>query len=79
MKKDKEEIYTVHDNDLEKFLKGINLYQEIKEGGVKCKFCKRAINLEDIHSFFRESGTVQVICDKPKCIKLLFKYLDKDK
>lgn len=76
----KEQINTVHENDLRSVLLKLGLKEKIEKKEIKCKFCKTEISLENIYSFLPESGSVNIICDNPNCITELMKYLsEKDK
>lgn len=61
-------IHAVHDDDLEKFLLGLNLLDKIKAGYVKCSICKEVITLNNIYTVYPDSGDIKVSCDKPQCI-----------
>lgn len=77
---DKEQINTVHENDLNSVILKLGLADKIRNKEVKCKFCKTEITLENIYSFLPESGSVNIICENPNCITELMKYLsEKDK
>ena len=77
---DKEQINTVHENDLNSVVLKLGLAGKIKNREIKCKFCKNEITLENIYSFLPESGSVNIICENPSCVTELMKYLsEKDK
>lgn len=76
----KEQINTVHENDLMSVLLKLGLKEKNEKKEVKCKFCKTEISFENTYSFLPESGSVNIICDNPTCITELMKYLsEKDK
>jgi len=76
MKKDKEIIKAVHDNNLIEFLKSIKVYDSIIKGEKKCKFCKNQISIENLYTVFPESGSIKFVCDKPECIAKMNSYLN---
>lgn len=67
-------LNAVYDKDLELFLTNLNLLDKIKNGKIKCKFTKEIITLENFYAVFPEEGTIKVVSDSPKAIRLLSEY-----
>jgi hypothetical protein len=67
----KEKVKAVHDEDLEKFIDGLGMLNELKRGELKCKFCKTTITFKNLQSMFPQSGSVKFVCDSPDCAKEL--------
>lgn len=66
------QMKAVHDKDLEKLLKSLNVYEDVINGNFKCLFCNNGINLENIDSIVPYDNTVQFTCDNPEChLKLI--------
>ncbi len=68
-------LNAVYDSDLEELLTNLNLFEKIKNGKIKCKFTKEIITLENLYAIFPEEGTIKVVSDSPKAIKLLSEYI----
>ena len=73
--KDIKKLNFVYDDDLEKTLKQLNVFDDFITGGTRCKFCGNIISKENLHSLFREFENIQFICDSPACIKKLITYI----
>lgn len=73
--KDIKKLNFVYDDDLEKTLKQLNVFDDFITGKKKCKFCERIIDRENLHSLFREFENIQFICDSPRCVKELIIYI----
>lgn len=74
---EKELLKTIHESELESYLKKLNVLSVVQNGSAKCKFCNDVIRLDNLHVIFPESGQVKFVCDKPICIKELNNYLRK--
>lgn len=72
----KESLQAVFDDDLQAFLEGLGLWGRLQRGDLRCKFCKEAITVENLHSLFPQSGQVQLVCDRPDCIQQLTQLLN---
>ena len=57
----------VHDDDLEKLLKSLGTYDDIKKGKKRCIFCDSVMTIDNIDSIVPHDGAVQFTCDKIKC------------
>ena len=75
----KKEMKAVHERDLDNLLDKLSLRDEFHAGNVKCKFCKDVIARDNIYSLIRESGSVNFICDKPRCISEFMLHMENKK
>lgn len=73
--KEKKKINLVHDSNLEELLRSLGILDDFKNGKKRCKFCKRVVNFSNLHSLFKESGDIKLVCNSPECIKELIDYL----
>lgn len=64
-------IRAVHDDDLEGVLRGLGLYRDFVNGRISCAFCREAVNWDNLHSLFPDSGAVKCSCSRPECVKAL--------
>lgn len=72
---EKRKIRAVHDDDLGKLLKDLNIYQDVLEGKKKCKFCEVKITLDNLQALYPDSGNISLICDKVECLKSFNMYI----
>ena len=66
-----DEINCVHDDDLEKLLKSLGVYEDVVLGNFNCLFCQKTITMENIDAIVPYEGTVQFTCDCEECHKKL--------
>lgn len=57
----------VHDKDLEKLLKSLNVYDDVVNRKCTCLFCRNIITLENIDSIVPYEQTIQFTCDNTDC------------
>jgi len=74
--KELKKLNLVHDSDLIKLLESLNVNNDFNLGKKKCKFCSQIVNLENLHSLFKESGDIKFVCDSPDCIKRLMLFIE---
>lgn len=74
-KRAKEAVNAVHDDKFEDFLRKLDVYNDVVNGGKKCKFCGETINYDHISTVFAESGNIKFVCEKPECIAKFSEYL----
>lgn len=66
------QMKAVHDKDLEKLLRSLNVYDDVIDGKFKCLFCNNKITLDNIDSIVPYNNSVQFTCDKSEChLKLI--------
>lgn len=69
MKNKIQKIEAVFDKDLEKVLKGLNLYEKILKGEIRCHFCKINITLKNLQFVFTKDNKIKISCDNKACIE----------
>lgn len=74
-KRAKETVNAVHDDKFEGFLRKLGVYNDVINGGKKCKFCGEAVNYDHISTVFAESGDIKFVCEKPECVAKFSEYL----
>ena len=79
MEENKKEINAVQERDLEALLQKVGLKDAFLNKQINCKFCGQIVDINNIYSVLPESGTFNIICDKPECITLLLQYLEEGK
>lgn len=67
--KENKNINLVHDSNLEEFLGKLEILDDFNNNKKKCKFCRNIVNSVNLHSLFKESSDVKLVCDSPECIK----------
>lgn len=76
MKQSTNDIKAVYEDRFQQFLEQIGVYDRVVSGVEKCKFCGRAISMENIASVFPESGSIKFVCDDPGCIIKMNNYFN---
>jgi len=79
MDENKKIVNAVHEKDLEALLEKIGLKDAFISKQINCKFCKQIVDINNIYSVLPESGTFNIVCDKPVCITFLLQYLEERK
>lgn len=67
----KGEISAVHDDDLVDLIKSLGLYEQIINGDIKCAFCEKTINLENIQGVFPHDNQINFSCNDVSCYEKL--------
>ena len=65
------EINCVHDDDLEKLLKSLGVYDDVISERYNCLFCQKTITIDNLDSIVPHEGKIQFTCDKDECHKKL--------
>lgn len=73
MKKEKQLIKAVHDDDLIDFLKSIDEYEKLTKKELRCCYCNSIINLDNIYSVFPRNKEVAYCCNSEFCQEKLLK------
>lgn len=73
--RDRGTVNAVHDDQFEGFLRKLGIYDDVRNGTMKCKFCGTPVNYDHIATVFAESGNIKLVCDKPECMARLSEYL----
>ncbi len=69
-------LKAVHDDDLDSVLEKLGIFSKFKAGQLKCAFCGDAMNFENLHSIFADSGSTKLSCTKPECVVALMSKLE---
>lgn len=77
LKGEDKKINLVHDSNLDELLKNLGILEEFDDNRKKCKFCGTTVDRSNLHSLFKESGDIKLVCDSADCIKELILYLKK--
>lgn len=67
-----EKLNAVFDDDLMKVLDDLGVRKKFERGDEKCKFCRSTVDLSNLASMFRQSGTIKFVCDSPECLHALY-------
>ena len=76
MAKVRKTINAVHEDDLINFLESVALKDDFENGLTKCKFCKRTVNIDNIYSVIKDSGTYKLVSNDAECVSALMEYLE---
>lgn len=76
MKRDREKLMAISDDKIIDLLKNLDLYQDVIDGKIKCKFCGEIVTLDCISSIFPDNGSIKLACDRPTCLAGLNNYLN---
>lgn len=79
MDEDRENINAVYAKDLDNLFNKLGIKQKFIRGELGCKFCNEIITYNNLHSLFKESGAVKLVCDKPDCVGQLMFYVEDKK
>lgn len=61
-------VTAVHQDDLERVLRRLNVYDEVARGEAECFFCGRKLSLENIGGFMHYNGSLILVCDNSVCL-----------
>ena len=61
-------IKAVHDVDLERVLRRLELYEKLAQGELRCTVCGRPLSLENLGGIYKEDGEVKLVCNSIKCL-----------
>lgn len=76
MAKERKPVDALMEKDLDAFLNKFGALEDFNSGKIKCKFCRQAMNKENIYSLFLESGSVKMVCDQHECLSAFFEYMN---
>jgi len=79
MESEKRQLNAILQQDVGDLLSKFGLLEAFSTGQLRCKFCKDHITEDNLYSVLPESGTANLICDKPDCVAALLLYLDTKK
>lgn len=62
-------LTAVHDTDLLKVLKKLNIYDSIVRGELQCSICGKKIVLENLGGLYKGcDGSAKLVCNNIKCL-----------
>lgn len=70
---DTSEMKAILDQDFERLLRKLNVYDSVVAGTVQCSFCHDVVNMSNISMVFPQNGEVCFCCDKKSCADELLK------
>ena len=76
MEQEKKQMDVVHERDVDRLLDKMGIKEDFYNNKKTCKFCKNVVNIKNIYSFLPEAGTINIICDNPKCITDFLEYME---
>jgi len=69
MKQKKETLNVLHEKDLKQFLINFNLYNDLQEKKILCKYCQNPIFLDNICAIILSKEKIEFVCDKESCYR----------
>lgn len=65
-------LMAVHNDDLEKLLKSLNAYDDVKNGNYHCIYCGNTITLDNLDAIIPVNESVRFSCNSEAChLKLI--------
>jgi len=61
-------IYAVDDRSLASVLEKLGIYQDVEAGRARCRFCGKAVSLQNLGGLFKHEGRVHVVCNDIRCL-----------
>jgi hypothetical protein len=68
MPEEKPEILAVHKQKLEQFLRGLELWEPLIRGEVKCTVCRETITVDNIGAIVPSGNEIVLCCSKHTCL-----------
>ena len=68
MPEERPEILAVHKQKLEQFLRGLELWEPLIRGEVKCTVCGETITLDNVGAIVPSGKEVVLCCSKHSCL-----------
>ncbi len=62
------EIEIYFTTDMAGVLRKLNMYEDAEAGRLRCYFCRKPVNLQNIGGLFKHEGQVRVVCNHIKCL-----------
>lgn len=69
--KPKKEIEAIHQHDIDELLKNLGLFEEFKNGNIKCQFCQDVIQENNFGAILPLKEDILFSCSKLECISKL--------
>ena len=54
--------------DIEGVLKELGMYEDAEAGRLRCYFCGRPVNLQNVGGVFKHEGHARVVCNDIRCL-----------
>jgi hypothetical protein len=61
-------VKLVHDDDLERYLKSLGIYDAITGRNARCAYCGEIVDMENIVAIVPVRGVPKVVCSKANCV-----------
>jgi len=74
-KEEQEVIRTIYHENVADFFESIGLYEELKQGELRCVVCDRVITLKSFRAVTRISNVLLFCCNKESCIHNFSKHV----
>ena len=68
---DLKNIEAVHTHDLQELLENLGLYEDFRNGKIKCHICEVAIQESNLGAIFTRDGVTLFSCSKLECLAKL--------
>jgi len=66
---DKTIIQAIHENDIEKILHDLKIFDDVQNGKFKCSVCNELMNINNIGSIRSKGGSIILCCSQIDCIQ----------
>lgn len=73
----RENIHVVFENDFEKLLKSLKIYEQFAAGKIQCGICGRQITSSNIQCIYPDKGEIKLCCTNPDCYRSTFEKIGK--
>lgn len=70
------EIKAIHEQDLDTFLKKLELLKPLTDGNLKCSLCDTTINKENFKFLYSENGEIKACCNKIECYEKIISKIE---
>ncbi len=61
-------IKAVHDEDLERVLRKLGLYEKLVRGELRCAICGRPLSPKNLGGLYKENGEIKLVCNRIGCL-----------
>ena len=61
-------IKAIHDEDLERVLRRLGLYEKLIRGELRCAICGRPLSPKNIGGLYKENGEIKLVCNRIECL-----------
>jgi hypothetical protein len=60
-------IKAVYDSELQSFLEKLGLWEDMKNGQLRCSFCNCVLAFDNFGGIYKENGQLKPFCQKTAC------------